>query len=233
MYVLNFHLVWNTSRYERLYVCLFVFIVLFCSSFGSRSKGPCALKFLIKMLIRLYLMWEGLVLLYRNFVCTVPVSSASLPPLVSFAHLYAGAECTHTWHSTLEASLTVCCQHPVNRVHVQFIYIIKSKEYSGVQWSTVEYSGVQWSTVEYIRVQWSTVEYSEEQWSTVEYNRVLFFLLEIGHLQKLIKQGRRKQTENRTLLGNCYCVISITGMEWRQRVRKVQTFWIWLRALRI
>ena len=158
------------------------------------------------MLIRLYLMWEGLVLLYRNFVCTVPVSSASLPPLVSFAHLYAGAECTHTWHSTVEASLTVCCQHPVNRVHVQFIYIIKSKEYSGVQWSTVEYS--------------------EEQWSTVEYNRVLFFLLEIGHLQKLIKQGRRKQTENRTLLGNCYCVISITGMEWRQRVRKVQTFWI-------
>ena len=59
------------------------------------------------------------------------------------------------------------------------------------------------------------------QQSTIEY----FFLLEIGHLQKLTKQGRRKQTENRTLLGNCYCVISITGMEWRQRVRKVQTFW--------
>ena len=67
-YVLNFHLVWNTSRYKRLYVCLFVFMVLFCSSFGSRSKGPCALQLLIKMLIRWCLMWEGLVFLYRNFV---------------------------------------------------------------------------------------------------------------------------------------------------------------------
>ena len=65
--MLNFHLVWNTSRYERLYVCLFVFMVLFCSSFGSRSERPRVLQLLIKMLIRC-LMWEGLVLLYRNFL---------------------------------------------------------------------------------------------------------------------------------------------------------------------
>ena len=69
--VLNFHLVWNTSRYERLYVCLFVFMVLFCSSFRSRSERPRALQLLIKMLIRLCLMWEGLVLLYRNFLFKV------------------------------------------------------------------------------------------------------------------------------------------------------------------
>ena len=60
--VLNFHLVWNTSRY-----CLFVFMVIFRSSFGSRSERPCVLQLLIKMLIRC-LMWEGLVLLYRNFL---------------------------------------------------------------------------------------------------------------------------------------------------------------------
>ena len=52
----------------RLYVCLFVFMVLFCSSFGSRSERPRALQLLIKMLIRWCLMWEGLVLLYRNFL---------------------------------------------------------------------------------------------------------------------------------------------------------------------
>ena len=64
--VLNFHLVWNTSRYERLYVCLFVFMVLFPSSFGSRSEWPRALQLLIKMLIS----WcpRGLFFLYRNFV---------------------------------------------------------------------------------------------------------------------------------------------------------------------
>ena len=66
--VLNFHLVWNTSRYERLYTCLFVFMVLFCSSFGSRSERPRTLQLLIKMLIRLWLMWEGHVLLYRNLL---------------------------------------------------------------------------------------------------------------------------------------------------------------------
>ena len=65
--VLNFHLVWNTSRYERLYVCLFVFMVLFFSSFGSRSERPRALQLLIKMVIRWCLIWEGLVLLYQNF----------------------------------------------------------------------------------------------------------------------------------------------------------------------
>ena len=63
--MLNFHLVWNTSRYERLYVCLFVFMVLFCSSFGSRSERPRALQ---QMLIRLCPMWEGLLLLYQNFL---------------------------------------------------------------------------------------------------------------------------------------------------------------------
>ena len=66
--VLNFHLVWNTSIYERLYVCIFVFVVLFCSSLGSRSERPRALQLLIKMLIRWCLMWEGLILLYRNFL---------------------------------------------------------------------------------------------------------------------------------------------------------------------
>ena len=66
--MLNFHLIWNTSRYERLYVCLFVFVVLFCNSFGSRLERPCVLQLLVKMLIRLCLMWEGLALLYRNFV---------------------------------------------------------------------------------------------------------------------------------------------------------------------
>ena len=65
--VQNFHLVWQKSRYERLYVSLFLF-VLFCNSFGSRPERSGALQLLIKMLIRLYVMWEGLVLLYRNFV---------------------------------------------------------------------------------------------------------------------------------------------------------------------
>ena len=57
-------LVWNTSRYKWLYVCLFVFMVLFCSSCGSRSEWPRALQLLIKMLIRLCLKWEGLFFLY-------------------------------------------------------------------------------------------------------------------------------------------------------------------------
>ena len=43
-------------------------MVLFCSSFGNRSEWPRALQLLIKMLIRLCLSWEGLVLLYQNFL---------------------------------------------------------------------------------------------------------------------------------------------------------------------
>ena len=69
--VLNFRLVWNTSRYERLHTCLaclFVFMVLICNSFGPSSERPRAVQLLIKMLIRLFLKYEGLVLLYRNFV---------------------------------------------------------------------------------------------------------------------------------------------------------------------
>ena len=78
-YVLNFHhLVWNTSRYERLYVYLFVFMVSFCSSFGSRSERPRALQLLIKVLIRWCLMWEGLVLLYQNFLLSYSLSSSSI-----------------------------------------------------------------------------------------------------------------------------------------------------------
>ena len=42
-------------------------MVLFCSSFGSRSEWPCALQLLIKMLIRWCLVW-GLVLLCWNFL---------------------------------------------------------------------------------------------------------------------------------------------------------------------
>ena len=66
--MLNFHLVWNTSRCEWLYVCLFVFMVLSYSSFEIRSKQPRALQLLTKMLIRLCPIWEGLVLLYWNFL---------------------------------------------------------------------------------------------------------------------------------------------------------------------
>ena len=55
-------------KVQMVYVCLFVFMVLFCSSFGSRSERPRALQLLIKMLIRWCRMWEGLVLLYRNFL---------------------------------------------------------------------------------------------------------------------------------------------------------------------
>ena len=50
-----------------LYACLFGLMDLFCISFGSWSERPCVLQLLIKMLIRLCLMWEGLVLLYQNF----------------------------------------------------------------------------------------------------------------------------------------------------------------------
>ena len=68
---LNFHLVWNTCtlRYVWMwpYACLFGLMDLFCISFGSWSERPCVLQLLIKMLIRLCLMWEGLVLLYKNF----------------------------------------------------------------------------------------------------------------------------------------------------------------------
>ena len=50
--MLNFHLIWKTSRYEWLYVCLFVLMVLFCSCFGNRSQQPYVLQLLIEMLIR-------------------------------------------------------------------------------------------------------------------------------------------------------------------------------------
>ena len=64
-----------SSMYEQLYmICLFVFMVLFCSSLGSRSERPCALQLLIKMLIRWCLMWEGLFLLYRNFLFKTQIS---------------------------------------------------------------------------------------------------------------------------------------------------------------
>ena len=53
----------------HLLICLYGFILT--SSFGSRSEWPRALQLLIKMLIRRCLMWEGLVLLYRNFVFKV------------------------------------------------------------------------------------------------------------------------------------------------------------------
>ena len=59
--VLSFHLVWNTSRHERLYVCLFVFMVLFCSSFRSRSEQP------RPTLIRWCLMWESLTIMVLAF----------------------------------------------------------------------------------------------------------------------------------------------------------------------
>ena len=58
--VQNFHLVWNKSRYERLYFCLFLLIALICNSFGSRTERSGALQLLIKMLIRWCVMWEGL-----------------------------------------------------------------------------------------------------------------------------------------------------------------------------
>ena len=54
-------------------------MVLFCSSFGSRSKRPRALQLLIKMLIRLCLMWEGLHLLYRNFLFKDYLVQAKIP----------------------------------------------------------------------------------------------------------------------------------------------------------
>ena len=41
-------------------------MVLFCNFCGNRSERPRALQLLIKMLIRCGMMWEGLVLLYRN-----------------------------------------------------------------------------------------------------------------------------------------------------------------------
>ena len=62
--VQNFHLVWNKSRYERLYVCLFLFMVLLCNSFGIMSEVHGALQLLIKILIRWCPMLEGLVLLW-------------------------------------------------------------------------------------------------------------------------------------------------------------------------
>ena len=53
----------------RKALCLLIcFIVLSYSSFRSRSERPHALQLLIKLLIRLFLMWEGLVLLYRKFL---------------------------------------------------------------------------------------------------------------------------------------------------------------------
>ena len=53
---------------RQLHACLFVFMVLICNSFGTRLEWPCMLQILIKMIIRLCLMWEGLVLLYWNFM---------------------------------------------------------------------------------------------------------------------------------------------------------------------
>ena len=41
--VLQFSPIWNVSSYKRIYTCLFLFMVLFCYSFGSRSEWPCAL----------------------------------------------------------------------------------------------------------------------------------------------------------------------------------------------
>ena len=61
-------------------------MVLLCSSFGSRSEQPCALQLLIKMLIRLCLMWEALVLLYFVFndknkqIWTLEVNKKVFPP---------------------------------------------------------------------------------------------------------------------------------------------------------
>ena len=43
-------------------------MVLFCSSFGSRSERPRALQLLTKMLIRCCLKWEECSILYRGFV---------------------------------------------------------------------------------------------------------------------------------------------------------------------
>ena len=58
-------------KYIKVWMALHLLICfcdLFCSSFRSRSKRPCVLQLLIKMLIKLCLLWEGLVLLYWNFL---------------------------------------------------------------------------------------------------------------------------------------------------------------------
>ena len=53
---LNFCPVLNISR---LYTCLFLHMVLFCKSFGTRSEPESyALQLLIKMLIRGWLTWD-------------------------------------------------------------------------------------------------------------------------------------------------------------------------------
>ena len=52
----------------------------FLCSFGSRSKRPRALQLLIKMLIRLCLMREGLVLSYWNFLFNSSQWPSSLSP---------------------------------------------------------------------------------------------------------------------------------------------------------
>ena len=57
----------SSLKYIKVRMAIRLCFCGFCSSFRSRSERPHALQLLIKMLIRLCLMWEGLVLLYQNF----------------------------------------------------------------------------------------------------------------------------------------------------------------------
>ena len=89
--VLNLHLkVWKHL--------LIVFMVLFCCSFGSRSKRLRVLQ-LLKMLIRLCLMWDGLVLLYWNFVFKPGISLAWFAKHNGHVHKWSPFQTSLTIHS--------------------------------------------------------------------------------------------------------------------------------------
>ena len=84
---------------------LFVFMVLFCSSFGSWSKRPCALQLSIKMLIRRCLMWEGL--LFYTGTSSLRQGSNSFKYQIKIQGLFQGQSLLFQGLKTIEVGSAI------------------------------------------------------------------------------------------------------------------------------